>query len=90
MVKRLGERIELSTIERGSTKRLVGGFVWFFSIPRVASAGLVQPHCPVNVLKRPCAGVLVVVWAQSDQAKGVCEDVLAVWVQSKGQGPPCR
>jgi hypothetical protein len=38
----------------------------------------VEPHYPVNMLKRSSEGDLVAVWAESDQATGVCVVALAV------------
>ena len=43
---------------------------------------MVEPHQPVNELKRPCEDALVVVWAELDQATGVYEDALVVVSES--------
>ena len=39
---------------------------------------MVEPHSSVKRLKRAYEGDLVVVWAQTDQVRDVCEVVL-VW-----------
>jgi hypothetical protein len=41
----------------------------------------------MNVLKRPYEGDRVAVWAQSDQAKDVCEGALAVVSAQSAQLP---
>ncbi len=54
----------------------------------LCSLFLVQPHEPVNVLKRPDEDDLVVVWAQQGQVLWLCEAVLVVLVRPKEQEPP--